>query len=321
MTDKELLELGVKPNDLQRKIEALGSHRNTIKEVLGYRGIDKDFKSNIGVIESIRQHIPNLTVYSKLSEESLLNRIETYVGGLKFGGTVFSKDNSGRINSRMYNNYYKGKPCNTSFFDENGFQTEYHRGTIIIPNEEQWIRVKPENKEKYKIPGLIIKKADKSDDNGEEEVFLDTGAIMFYPYIISSDVKGSPQASPISNELQLRPRKRNFMDIINTARACVEINRRDVQCSFPENHAALGYYSMLEDSLVDLEDRYQKELNDFLKNGKGKSYEFEDIFINALLSSIKKLNVDKLDKDFFGESAGKSPKFTESKFDEGPEGH
>ena len=118
MTDKKLLEFGVKPNDLQRKTKALSSFRTTIKKVLGYRGINNDFKSNIGVIESIRQHIPNLTVYSELHEESLIGRIGTYVGGFKFGETVYSKDNSGRISSRMYNNYYKGKPCNTSFFDD-----------------------------------------------------------------------------------------------------------------------------------------------------------------------------------------------------------
>ncbi len=321
MTDKKLLEFGVKPNDLQRKTEALRTHRNTIKKVLGYRGIDNDFKSNIGVIESIRQHIPNLTVYSELHEESLIGRIGTYVGGFKYGETVFSKDDSGRIVSKMYNNSNKEKPFNTSYFDEDGFQTEYQRGTLLAPYEEHWIRVRPINEAGKKRPGLIIKKADKSADNGESAVFLDTGAIIFYPHIISSDVKGNPQSSPIRNDLCLVSRKRNVKDIIDTARACVEINKRDIQSSFPDNHTALNYYSMLEDSLVYLDARFQNGLDDFLKNGKGQSYEFEDIFINALLSSIKKINVDKLDKDFSGESAGKSPKFTESQFDEGPEGH
>jgi len=50
---------------------------------------------------------------------------------------------------------------------DNGFQTEYQRGTLLAPYEEHWIRVRPINEAGKKRPGLIIKKADKSADNGE----------------------------------------------------------------------------------------------------------------------------------------------------------
>ncbi len=262
MTDAELIELGFDTNGLSNKIVNLQKQRNEIMQILRKKGIDTRFIDNIGVIETIRQN-SNLSPYDELTSETkekISSHITLNGSDFSYGQTTFSIDSSngsGDIIAKSKNDNMKSQVRDV--FDKIGF--------LKTHKEEGYFGGKPYTRQSYriepteKLPGLIYEDTLGELMNEGRKTYFDNGSIIFYPKFLKYYSKGTIQYPALNYSFERDFIRDNIGIVLGNTEGSLEINKRDIESSFPGHSEISNYFNELEKGLGKLRTRYKSTVS------------------------------------------------------------